>query len=213
MEKKDSISLAVIKRLPRYYHCLKELSAERIQKVSSNIISERLNITASQVRQDLSNFGGFGQQGYGYDVEYLKEQIAKILGLSKVYNAVIIGGGNIGQALAGYVGFKKEGFNILAVFDLYPERVKVPESIKVFNITELEEFTKENAVDIGIIATNAENAKDAGAAAVKCGIKAVWNFAPIELYLGGKVAVENINMSESLFMLAYKLKNLNETGG
>lgn len=208
MNKKENISSAVIKRLPRYYHCLKELSAEGIQKVSSNIISGRLNITASQVRQDFSNFGEFGQQGYGYDVEYLKTQMAKILGLNRDYNAIIIGGGNIGQALASYKGFVSEGFNILAIFDLYPEKVKAPEHIKVLNISKLKEFLANNTIEIGIIATNTESAKEAAATAVKCGLKAIWNFAPVDLYLGENVAVENINMSESLFMLAYKLNIL-----
>ena len=208
MNKKENISAAVVKRLPRYYHCLKELSTEGIQKVSSNIISGRLNITASQVRQDFSTFGEFGQQGYGYDVEYLKVQIAKILGLNKEYSAIVIGGGNIGRALCGYKGFKNEGFNILAVFDLYPEKVKAPANIEVLNIAKLNDFVKNNTVDIGIIATDVESAKEVGAIAVKCGIKAIWNFAPIDLYLGEDIAVENINMSESLFMLAYKLNLL-----
>ena len=209
MKKGKDISAAVIKRLPRYYHCLKELSTEGIQKVSSNVISGRLNITASQVRQDFSNFGEFGQQGYGYDVEYLKSQMAKILGLTREYSVIIIGGGNIGQALAGYKGFINEGFNILAVFDLYPVKVKVSESIKVLSIEQLGDFLKNTQIDICIIATNKENAKDAAACAVKCGVRAFWNFAPVDLYLGEDIAVENINMSESLFMLAYKINKLN----
>ena len=204
MEKKN-ISGAVIKRLPRYYHCLKELSNDGIQKISSNVISGKLNVTASQVRQDFSNFGEFGQQGYGYDVEYLKNQMAKILGLNKEYNAIIIGGGNIGKALANYQGFKSEGFNILAVFDINPESVKL-KNIPVLNVDKLKEYLQNNKIDICIIATDKESAKETAAKAVKFGICAIWNFAPIELYFGENVAVENINMSESLFMLAYNMK-------
>jgi len=205
MDKKQTISGAVIKRLPRYYHCLKELSADGIQKISSNIISGKLNVTASQVRQDFANFGEFGQQGYGYDVEYLKNQMAKILGLNKEYNVIIIGGGNIGKALANYTGFKSEGFNILAVFDINPENIKI-KNVLVLNIDKLKEYLQNNKIDICVIATNKESAKETAARAVKFGIKAIWNFAPIELYLGENVAVENINMSESLFMLAYNMK-------
>lgn len=207
MDKKQNISAAVIKRLPRYYHCLKELSADGIQKISSNVISGKLNVTASQVRQDFSNFGEFGQQGYGYDVEYLKNQMAKILGLNTEYNAIIIGGGNIGKALANYTGFKSEGFNILAVFDIKPDNINL-KNIPVLNIDRLQDYLQNNKIDICIIATNKENAKETATKAVRFGISAIWNFAPIEIYLGENVAVENINMSESLFMLAYKMTHL-----
>ncbi|MCL1901178.1 MAG: redox-sensing transcriptional repressor Rex [Firmicutes bacterium] len=205
MEKKI-ISGAVIKRLPRYYNCLKELSIDGIQKISSNVISEKLNVTASQVRQDFSNFGEFGQQGYGYDVEYLKNQMAKILGLNKEYSAIIIGGGNIGKALANYQGFKSEGFNILAVFDICPENIKL-KNIPVLNIDKLKEYLQNNKIDICIIATDKENAKEAANKVIKFGVNAIWNFAPVELYFGDNVAVENINMSASLFMLTYNMKS------
>ena len=134
MSKRERISEAVVKRLPRYYHYLKELEREGISKVSSNIISGMLNITASQVRQDFSNFGEFGQQGYGYDVSFLKNQIANLLGLDREYNVVVIGGGNIGTALANYRGFLNEGFHVLAVFDLVPAAVHVKEGIEVLPV-------------------------------------------------------------------------------
>lgn len=212
MSKREHISEAVVKRLPRYYHYLKELEREGITKVSSNIISGMLNITASQVRQDFSNFGEFGQQGYGYDVGFLKNQIANLLGLDREYNVVVIGGGNIGTALANYRGFLNEGFRVLAVFDLEPEAVHVKEGIEVLHVERFPEYASVHTIDIAMIAVSAESAKEVGQLVIKNGIRAVWNFAPVDLYLGENVAVENINMSESLFMLSYKFKNLKCNG-
>ncbi len=208
MSKREKISEAVVKRLPRYYHYLKELEKEGITKVSSNIISGMLNFTASQVRQDFSNFGEFGQQGYGYDVSFLKNQIANLLGLDRDYNVVVIGGGNIGTALANYQGFFNEGFRVLAVFDIRPERVRVKETIEVLPMEAFPAYVAEHTIDVAMIAVSADAAKEVGQLVIKNGIRAVWNFAPVDLYLGEDVAVENINMSESLFMLSYKFKNL-----
>lgn len=208
MSKREKISEAVVKRLPRYYHYLKELEKEGITKVSSNIISGMLNFTASQVRQDFSNFGEFGQQGYGYDVSFLKNQIANLLGLDRDYNVVVIGGGNIGTALANYQGFFNEGFRVLAVFDIRPERVRVKETIEVLPMEAFPAYVAEQTIDVAMIAVSADAAKEVGQLVIKNGIRAVWNFAPVDLYLGEDVAVENINMSESLFMLSYKFKNL-----
>lgn len=212
MSKRERISEAVVKRLPRYYHYLKELEREGISKVSSNIISGMLNITASQVRQDFSNFGEFGQQGYGYDVSFLKNQIANLLGLDREYNVVVIGGGNIGTALANYRGFLNEGFHVLAVFDLVPAAVHVKEGIEVLPVERFPEYAAAHTIDIAMIAVSAESAKEVGQLVIKNGIRAVWNFAPVDLYLGENIAVENINMSESLFMLSYKFKNLKGSG-
>lgn len=208
MKKRDKISEAVIKRLPLYYHCLKGLEADGISKVSSNIISGILNITASQVRQDFSNFGEFGQQGYGYDVIYLKNQIAAILGLDRRYNVIIIGAGRIGQALVSYKGFYNEGFDIIAVFDIDTKGKTTCGKVPLCLISELENFTSKNKIDIAVIATPAESVKEVAAYVKKLGIKSIWNFAPVFLYLGEDIAVENINMSESLFMLVYKANNM-----
>lgn len=208
MKKRDKISDAVIKRLPLYYHCLKGLEADGISKVSSNIISGKLNITASQVRQDFSNFGEFGQQGYGYDVTYLKNQIAAILGLDRRYNMVIIGAGRIGQALVSYKGFYNEGFDIAAVFDADTKGRTSCGKVPLLNISELESFAAENKTDIAVLAVPAESVKEVAALVKKIGIKSIWNFAPVFLYLGEDIAIENINMSESLFMLVYKANNL-----
>lgn len=208
MKKREKISDAVIKRLPMYYHCLKGLEVEGISRVSSNIISGMLNITASQVRQDFSNFGEFGQQGYGYDVTFLKNQIAAILGLDKRYNVVLIGAGRIGQALVSYKGFINEGFDIISAFDQNTSENKTLVGIPIRDISELKSFSLTNKIDIAIIATPAESAKEVAALVKKCGIKSIWNFAPVFLYMGEDIAVENINMSESLFMLVYKTNNM-----
>lgn len=208
MKKKDKISEAVIKRLPMYYHCLKGLESDGISKVSSNIISGMLNITASQVRQDFSNFGEFGQQGYGYDVTYLKNQIAAILGLDRRYNVIIIGAGRIGQALVSYKNFKNEGFDITALFDIDTKGKNLLRKTPLYDYNELENYTKNNKVDIAVIATPAENAREIAANVIKLKIKSIWNFTPVFLYMGEDIAVENISMSESLFMLAYKANNL-----
>ncbi len=208
MKKREKISDAVIKRLPMYYHCLKWLESDGITRVSSNIISGMLNITASQVRQDFSNFGEFGQQGYGYDVAFLKNQIAAILGLDKRYNVIVIGAGRIGEALASYKGFKNEGFDFIAAFDVDTRGRTKLGGVPLYHYDKLEEFAKENKIDIAVIATPAESCKEVAALVKKLGIKSIWNFAPLFLYMGEDIAVENINMSESLFMLVYKANNL-----
>lgn len=198
---KTKVSPAVIKRLPRYYRALEHLVKDNEKKVSSRDLAKMLDITASQVRQDFSTFGGFGQQGYGYDVEILKDELAKIIGLDKKYNMIVVGAGNIGKALARYNGFKYSGFNVIDSFDLDE---KANEKIKPIS-TLTEEYVKENSVSIGIIATTLESAQIVADEMIKCGIKNIWNFAPIEINVPEDIIVENIFMSDSLFVLAYKM--------
>lgn len=200
------ISEAVIKRLPRYYRHIKHLADSGVMRVSSNKIASVLNITASQVRQDLCNFGGFGQQGYGYDVIKLKNELAAILGLDRQYDMIIVGAGNIGRALAGYKGFVDDGFCVRALFDIDP-RCSSINGIKVYEIDFLEAYVKENNVDIAIIATQKESAKSVADSLIACGIKSIWNFAPVEIEVPDDVTVENISMSESLYVLSYRSKN------
>lgn len=200
------ISEAVIKRLPRYYRHIKHLADSGVMRVSSNKIASVLNITASQVRQDLCNFGGFGQQGYGYDVIKLKNELAAILGLDRQYDMIIAGAGNIGRALAGYKGFADDGFCVRALFDIDP-RCSSINGIKVYEIDFLEAYVKENNVDIAIIATQKESAKSVADSLIACGIKSIWNFAPVEIEVPDDVTVENISMSESLYVLSYRSKN------
>ncbi|MDE5617042.1 MAG: redox-sensing transcriptional repressor Rex [Clostridia bacterium] len=200
------ISEAVIKRLPRYYRLIKQLADSGVERVSSNKIASVLNITASQVRQDLCNFGGFGQQGYGYDVGKLKNELATILGLDKVYDMIIVGAGNIGRALAGYKGFKDDGFYVRALFDIDP-RCSSINGIKVYDMDFLKTYIQQNQVDIAVIATQKDSAKSVADALISYGVKNIWNFAPVELEVPEGITLESISMSESLYVLSYRNKN------
>ena len=207
MENKP-ISENVIQRLPKYYRYLKELCNNQVLRVSSKTISDALHITASQVRQDLSHFGGFGQTGIGYDTEYLKARIQEILGINKVHTAIVIGGGNIGQALISYKGFKEENVFIKAVFDVETSHLSHLLDVDVMPSSSLEEYITKNPVDIAIISVQKTHAEEMAKRCIACGVKSIWNFAPTDLYFGKSVAVENINMSESLMRLIYKSTTL-----
>lgn len=200
------VSEAVVKRLPRYYRYIKQLEQKGKIKVSSLELASLMNITASQVRQDFCNFGEFGQQGYGYDIKKLKGEIVKILGLNKKYNMIIFGAGNIGSALAGYKGFINEGFNIGGIFEVEPTKDEI-HGVKIYPTNYLFEYLKENTVDIAVIATQSKDAEQVAETIVKAGIKNIWNFAPIELDCGKNVIVENIFMSDSLYVLSYKMSH------
>lgn len=201
-----SISKAVIKRLPRYYRYLGELIEEGVERISSNELSEKMRVTASQIRQDLNNFGGFGQQGYGYNVPYLYDEIGKILGLDKTYHMIIIGAGNLGQALANYVDFEKRGFKLLGIFDVNPvlEGIAV-RGIEIQMISNLPFFLRENNIEIAILTLPKNKAKDMADILIENGIKAIWNFAHIDLDTPDDVIVENVHLSESLMTLSYNL--------
>lgn len=205
MEEK-SISKAVIKRLPRYYRYLGELIEEGIERISSNELSAKMRVTASQIRQDLNNFGGFGQQGYGYNVRYLYEEIGKILGLDKTHHMIIIGAGNLGQALANYVKFEKRGFKIVGVFDINPVLKGI--SIRgngIRMMSELPEFLQKEDVQIAALTVPKSSAAEIAEILVQNGIKAIWNFAHLDLNVPKDVIVENVHLSESLMRLSYNL--------
>ncbi|MEE1527701.1 MAG: redox-sensing transcriptional repressor Rex [Blautia sp.] len=205
MEEK-SISKAVIKRLPRYYRYLGELMEEGIERISSNELSAKMRVTASQIRQDLNNFGGFGQQGYGYNVPYLYEEIGKILGLDKTHHMIIIGAGNLGQALANYVKFEKRGFKIVGVFDINPVLKGI--SIRgngIRMMSELPDFLQKEDVQIAALTVPKSSAAEIAELLVQNGIKAIWNFAHLDLNVPKDVIVENVHLSESLMRLSYNL--------
>lgn len=205
MEEK-SISKAVIKRLPRYYRYLGELMEEGIERISSNELSAKMRVTASQIRQDLNNFGGFGQQGYGYNVPYLYEEIGKILGLDKTHHMIIIGAGNLGQALANYVKFEKRGFKIVGVFDINPVLKGISirgNGIRMMN--ELPDFLQKEDVQIAALTVPKSSAAEIAEILVQNGIKAIWNFAHLDLNVPKDVIVENVHLSESLMRLSYNL--------
>ena len=206
MQEKE-ISQAVIRRMPRYYRYLGELLEDGVERISSNDLSKRMNVTASQIRQDLNNFGGFGQQGYGYNVKFLYQEIGKILGLNQKHNIIVIGAGNLGQALANYVKFEKLGFVITALFDVNPalEGVTV-RGIKIHMLDELEDYCKDHVVDIAALTMPKEKADAIANRLVNLGIQAIWNFAHVDLDLIDKdVVVENVHLSDSLMQLSYNI--------
>jgi len=202
-----NISMAVIRRLPKYHRYLSDLLDKDVQRISSKELSDIIGFTASQIRQDLNNFGGFGQQGYGYNVEALHREIGNILGLNKVYNAVLIGAGNLGQAIANYSGFRKAGFAIKALFDANPRMIGLKiRDFEVLDSEDIETFVEENNIDIAILCIPKNGAQDVVDRLVNSGIKGIWNFAPIDLEVPNGVIVENVNLTESLFTLSYLMK-------
>ncbi len=207
MPKSRNISMAVIRRLPKYNRCLRDLLDREIYRISSKELSGILGFTASQIRQDLNNFGGFGQQGYGYNVEELFKEIQKILGLNKDYKAVVIGVGNLGQAIANHTNFEKHGFKILAMFDVNPTLIGLQiRGTPVHDMKDLSEFIKENDIEIGVITTPKEAAQMVADELVEAGIKAIWNFAPVDLKVPEDVVVEDVHLNESLFIMSYLIK-------
>ena len=199
------ISPAVIKRLPRYYRYLGELVEKEVVRISSKDLSERMQVTASQIRQDLNNFGGFGQQGYGYNVQYLYNEIGKILGLDRENNIIIIGAGNLGQALANY-NFEKRGFKTIGLFDANPRLVGMSvRGVQIHDIGELDEFLKKNDVQLAALTLPKQHARDMALELIKYGVKAFWNFAPIDLNLPDDIIVENVHLAESLMTLSYRI--------
>ena len=206
MEEKG-ISRAVIKRLPRYYRYLGELLEDGVERISSGELSERMKVTASQIRQDLNNFGGFGQQGYGYNVRYLYSEIGKILGLDRVHNMIFVGAGNLGQALANYMNFERRGFIFTGVFDnnpaLYGRKIR---GIEVRPMEEVADFVEQNNVDIAVLTIPKNSAEEVAERLVSVGIKAIWNFAHVDLKVPKEVQVENVHLSDSLMKLSYMLE-------
>ena len=212
MEGKE-ISRAVVKRLPRYYRYLGDLLERGVERISSNDLSEKMRVTASQIRQDLNNFGGFGQQGYGYNVEFLYNEIGRILGLDKTYHMIIVGGGNLGQALTNYVKFEKRGLKIIGIFDVNPELVgKNVRGIEIRVADEIPRFLRENDIQIAALTLPKSQAEEMAALLVENGVKAIWNFAHLDLRLPEDVIVENVHLSESLMQLSYNISRRQETG-
>jgi redox-sensing transcriptional repressor len=203
-----TISQAVVSRLPRYYRYLGDLKDNGIERISSQDLSKLMNVTASQIRQDFNNFGGFGQQGYGYNVEYLYNEIAKILGLNEKHNLIIVGAGNLGRALANYMNFERRGFIVQGIFDrdeeLYGTQIR---DIPVQPMENIEDFVKEHNIDIAVLTIPKEGAVKAADVLVKCKIKAIWNFAHVDLNVPDDIVVENVHLSDSLMKLSYGIAN------
>ncbi|MBP3656408.1 MAG: redox-sensing transcriptional repressor Rex [Clostridia bacterium] len=214
MAYKSRVSDAVVRRLPMYYRHLRELEKAGVVRISSQELGERMNLTASQIRQDINCFGGFGQQGYGYHVANLKERIGEILGLNHQYHVIIVGAGNIGRAVANYAGFEREGFGIQAMFDVSPALVGVDvHGTLVQPMEKLEGWLAAHKVDIAVLSVPAAYAQQTADMLVKGGVRAIWNFAPVDLSLPEGVAVNNVHLSDSLHILSYRMneKELFET--
>ena len=200
------ISLAVVNRLPRYYRYLGDLLDNDVTRISSKDLSERMHITASQIRQDLNNFGCFGQQGYGYHVESLYQEIRKILGLDKSYNMIICGAGNIGQALANYTNFEKRGYHFTALFDVNPKLVGISvRGIPIADIDTLDVFLQTNTVDIAVLTMPKTSSIKVAQTLFAHGVKGIWNFSHVDLSAPPDVVVENVHLTDSLMTLSYKL--------
>ena len=205
------ISRAVIRRLPRYYRYLGELLENGVERISSSDLSKRMKVTASQIRQDLNNFGGFGQQGYGYNVKYLYTEIGKILGLEENHNFIIIGAGNLGQALANYTSFENRGFILKGIFDVNPRLEGVTiRGVQIRMMDELSSFIRDNDVEIGVLTIPKEKAIAVANLLVDNGVRAIWNFAHTDLNLPDNVIVENVHLSESLMQLSYNISRYKE---
>ena len=210
MENRE-ISKAVITRLPRYYRYLGELLESGVERISSNELSTRMKVTASQIRQDLNNFGGFGQQGYGYNVKYLYTEIGKILGIDRQHNLIIIGAGNLGQAIANYANFEKRGFMIKGMFDINPRLIGlVVRGIETRGADDLEQCIKDNDVQMAALTIPKTKAPELADRLVNAGIKGIWNFAHLDLNVPEDVVVENVHLSESLMRLSYRVCSMQD---
>ena len=202
----QNISQAVIRRMPRYYRYLGELLDKGVERISSGELSKMMHVTASQIRQDLNNFGGFGQQGYGYNVQFLYEEIGKILGLNKMHNMILIGTGNLGAAIANYVNFEKFSFRMIGLFDVSEKKIgNQVNGLTILSMEDLPKFLKEHHVDIAALTIPKENAYDVAKKLVDLGVEAIWNFAHVDLDVPENVVVQNVHLSDSLMQLSYNI--------
>ncbi|MBO4343802.1 MAG: redox-sensing transcriptional repressor Rex [Clostridia bacterium] len=205
---KKYISKAVIRRLSRYFRYLRELLNNGIMRISSKELSQKMGLTASQIRQDLNCFGGFGQQGYGYNVKYLYGEISKILGVEKKYNAIIVGIGNLGKALINTPMFERRGITVSGLFDIDPDTVgKTFGKHTVLHIDDLKEFFEKTDVAIGIITVPRTEAANTAENLAALGVKGLWNFSNAEIMLENypDVIIENVHLGDSLMALSYEI--------
>ena len=208
MAYKSRVSDAVVRRLPMYYRHLKELEKAGVVRISSQELGERMNLTASQIRQDINCFGGFGQQGYGYSVNLLYDEIGTILGLDKKYQIVIVGYGRLGQAMASYISNNESIFHIAGIFDVrqFIQDVEFKDA-QIMTCGNLSGFVKSENIDIAVITVPAEKAQIVADTVCDAGIKGIWNFTAVDLDLPEDVVCENVHVSDSLHALAYYMKD------
>ena len=209
MTQRKKVSEAVIKRLPRYYRHLSQLLEGNIDRISSNELAQRMHITASQIRQDLNNFGGFGQQGYGYNVKMLHSEIGNILGLGQELPCVLVGAGNLGHAVANYTNFERRGFKIKAIFDNNPEVIGTQiNGLSVRPVDGLVSFIRDEKIKIAMLTLPATSVKELINDIVDAGVKGIWNFSYLDVDVPSDVALVNVHLSDSLMTLAYKLNEI-----
>ena len=208
MKNDNKISQAVIKRLPRYRRYLEDLNKRGVERISSGALAESIGYTASQIRQDLNNFGGFGQQGYGYNVKELYNHISIILGLDKKYSIIVVGFGNLGEALTNFIPAYRDGYKVAAIFDIDPDIIgRDYYGIKVNDSNELIQYLKENPTDIAIITTPKSSAQEIADQLAEGGVKGIWNFAPAEIEVPKNISLENAHLSDSLHSLIYYINH------
>ena len=207
MPKSNKISMSVIRRLPRYYRFISELADNGEQRISSGKLAELMNVTASQIRQDFNCFGGFGQQGYGYSISYLKSEMENILGLNKVNNAIILGAGNLGKAVALHINFAERGFNIKGIFETNPNIIGTKiNDIEVMSESQVDEFIKNNDISIAMLCIPRQSVATIIDRLYSCGIKAYWNFSHFDIARKySDTVVENVHMTDSLMTLSYRM--------
>lgn len=197
----------MIGRLPRYFRYLGELKRQGVERISSQELSRLMKVTASQIRQDLNNFGGFGQQGYGYNTSFLYDEISKILGLEKQHDMILVGAGNLGQALLNYMKFRTQGFCFRAAFDVDPALFgRKFADIEVFPLDTMADYVRQNSIDIAVLTLPKSAAREVADMLVQCNIKAFWNFAHIDLTVPDEIQVENVHLQDSLLKLSYNMK-------
>ena len=215
MPKNESISISVIRRLPRYYRYLGELSRQGYQKISSRELSEIMGLTASQIRQDLNCFGGFGQQGYGYNVAELRNKIGEILGIGNQYKAVLLGAGNLGRAIAMHMDFEKRGCDLVGIFDSDKKLEGTTVSgVEVMHNSMLASFCKENSPKMAILCIPRDAAQSVADELITLGVRAFWNFSHYDLRVNYKdILVENVHLGDSLLTLAYGLTDKENRNG
>ena len=201
------ISQAVIGRLPRYYRYLGDLKGQGVERISSQELSRIMNVTASQIRQDFNNFGGFGQQGYGYNTSYLYDEIGKILGLNKQHDMILIGAGKLGQALVNYMNLKNRGFSFKGAFDVNPSLYnKKIANVPVYPMEQMPDFIRENNIDIAVLTVPRAAAIEITQVLTGTPIKAIWNFAHVDLNVPDRIQVESVHLQDSLMKLSYKIR-------
>lgn len=209
MAKRDNISMLVIRRLPRYYRFLTELQAEGVMRISSKELADKMKLTASQVRQDFNCFGGFGQQGYGYSVEQLKNEIESILGINVTKKAILVGAGNLGRAVASHMAFEPKGINLIGIFDKNEQLIGTRlRNVIIANTSQIELFCKKNVPNLAILCVPKDAAQTLSRRLYAMGIRYYWNFSHYDLTTDyPDVVVENVHMSDSLMTLCYRISD------